>query len=541
MTTSRRLGAYALGFVALFSVFFFATDRWRQLDYLVYSKVYLDDPGSMALPSELLLIDIPHPQTQTPEMANNVAIEVYRKRIVDFLGTVAGRAEGGERADAVVLDFYFRNQDSERATLATEIERLIELNVRVYAVFNTRALETISIEDRENDHARELYRLFDGGKLHTQITNAYGVLIYRSELVYSREDGTETIIEALPKRVARDLDDDIAYVENQGYVLPVGEDKASDSNTYVYSFRDDGTSGGRFTHYTTGADATIDLDDKILLVGSLAEDQPMGLPIAGPKVVAWALDDQMAFNRNARQPLDSPGVILAEIIVFALLVVLLFALLFKYVKALQTRPVLLALFSFLGGAVALFGVALGLLTQNIVTPVGLPLGAMLIAAVLSWLFAYRYLVTGAPEGSGKYDVFISYSRADGDWVVKELYEPLQQLRKADGSELSIFFDRDAIAGGEAFTPKYMWAIVDAKHFIPVFSHNYYGPKSHGRNEMDLAYKRAVEKKLNVLPITHGFDAVPEIYTHLNFIDVSEQDDFLEMLKKSILAEEPHDG
>ena len=34
--------------------------------------------------------------------------------------------------------------------------------------------------------------------------------------------------------------------------------------------------------------------------------------------------------------------------------------------------------------------------------------AMLIAALLCWRFAHKFLVTGVVEGSEKYDVFISY-------------------------------------------------------------------------------------------------------------------------------------
>ena len=87
----------------------------------------------------------------------------------------------------------------------------------------------------------------------------------------------------------------------------------------------------------------------------------------------------------------------------------------------------------------------------------------------------------------------------------------------------------------------MWAIVDSAFFIPVFSKNYYGKNSHGRNEMDLAYKRAVEKKLTMLPITHDFAAVPEIYDHLNFFDINEQADFFDEIEANILGDSQQKG
>ena len=38
----------------------------------------------------------------------------------------------------------------------------------------------------------------------------------------------------------------------------------------------------------------------------------------------------------------------------------------------------------------------------------------------------------------------------------------------------------------------------------------------------------------MLPITHSLDTVPEIYTHINFIDVSEQPDFFPAIKDCVL-------
>jgi len=174
------------------------------------------------------------------------------------------------------------------------------------------------------------------------------------------------------------------------------------------------------------------------------------------------------------------------------------------------------------------------LALKYVVPVGLTLFTIGLTGILAWHFALMFLVTGVAEGSGKYDAFISYSREHGDWVVKHVYEPLKAMRKADGSELAIFFDRAAIGPGEAFTSKYMWAIVDSRFFIPVFSDDYYG-KNHTRNEMDLAYKRSVDKKIVILPIARTSSPVPEIYSHLNYLDASANPGFMEEIGRAILA------
>jgi hypothetical protein len=108
------------------------------------------------------------------------------------------------------------------------------------------------------------------------------------------------------------------------------------------------------------------------------------------------------------------------------------------------------------------------------------------------------------------------------------------MRKADGTELAVFFDRAEIGLGEAFTAKYMWAIVDSRFFIPVFSEDYYA-RNHTRNEMDLAYKRAVEKKIVILPVAYAAGTVPEIYAHLNFVDAQANPLFIEEIQKTLLA------
>jgi hypothetical protein len=158
---------------------------------------------------------------------------------------------------------------------------------------------------------------------------------------------------------------------------------------------------------------------------------------------------------------------------------------------------------------------------------------MFIAALLAWRYAHKFLVTGIAEGGEKYDVFIRYSRGNKDWVIKNVYEPLNELRTSEGDKLNIFFDQKSIGIGEAFTSKYMWGIVDSRFFIPIISDEYYG-KNHCKNEMDLAYKRSVEKLINILPIAFSYEVVPQIYTHINFSDISKNPDFFSSIKNELL-------
>ena len=237
---------------------------------------------------------------------------------------------------------------------------------------------------------------------------------------------------------------------------------------------------------------------------------------------------------TARQPLNNPVVVFGQIMFFASFTVCVFALLFKYATRWQTRPLLMASLSIGISVATLAVVASAVLALNYVTPVALTVFAIVLAAILAWRFALKFLVTGIAEGRGKYDAFISYSRQNSEWVTKNVYEPLKAMRKADGSPLAVFFDRTEIGIGEAFTTRYMWAIVDSRFFIPIFSEDYYGRK-HTRNEMDMAYKRWVEKKIVILPVAHTAQRVPEIYSHLNYVDAQANPRFIEDIQKALLG------
>ena len=116
-----------------------------------------------------------------------------------------------------------------------------------------------------------------------------------------------------------------------------------------------------------------------------------------------------------------------------------------------------------------------------------------------------------------------------------MYEPLAAVKKANGEKLNIFFDKKSIGFGEAFTAKYMWAIVDAKNFLAVISEDYYG-KNHCRNELDCAVKRKVEKLLNVQILAYTFKCVPEAYTVFNCIDKSVDPDFIKAISENLATE-----
>jgi len=525
MPISRRL----VGYVGVFAILMIACTLllgavWRPLDYVVFSALSKARP--FGLNDDMLIVDLPY-----RDSAGRFDLPDFRRRTTGLLQLIAALGDR-ERPRAIVLDLFFNSDDRELEALQAAIRQLQDNRTRVYAVFNTLDLTGKSFEQRMAKQAAAIYAQVDGGLLHTRFDLYNGVVTYPSEIMIPYESGMASArVLALPIKVAADLNGIDEPAEPRSYVLPAGDQADIESRTYrfVHGQQD---AGGRFTQAEVPVPRLPDLHEKIIIVSSFEGDVEV-LGRAGPEYVAWAIDDQRNGNRNARIPLDSAAAILALVLFCAVWACLVYALLFKYVRSLQTRPAVIALLAMSAGALLLVCLTAVFLTTGFVIPVGLAVFAIVIASALAWHFANRFLVTGVAEGAGKYDVFISYSRKDGDWVYNHLYQPLSQVRKPDGSELAIFFDRNEISLGEAFTSKYMWAIVDSQFFIPVFSENYYGSRSHGRNEMDLAYKRQVEKLITILPLAFADDAVPEIYNGLNYLNVSLERDFLESLASAL--------
>jgi hypothetical protein len=528
--TLKRLSPYFVVFVILLSGFV-ATGLWHYLDYLLYRALYFDASGDNRLADNILLIDVPYRRN----LSDNDPTE-YRQRLADLLNAIA--EDDKARPSAVILDIYIANDRRGLPELEDAIRRLTTRrggSVDVYASLNAFESENKQATDVWNEHAQDLYRHVLKGYGHTALHLFMGVLSYAPELELSA-DGTTELLLALPVKVAADYLGQAYQPASGETVLAIGPEESVDGHTVAFTHAGTRTSGGRFvaTRAEGAPAAAAGLDRKIVVIGSVAEDRFPGAPQAGPKLIAWALTDELQGHKRSRQPLNDAGILLGQVLFFALLTVGAFALLFQYVKPLQTRPVALACLAVAISSATLALAAKAVLSMNYVTPVGLTLFAIVVAGILAWQFTLKFLVSGVADSSGKYDAFISYSRQQSDWVVKNVYEPLKAMRKADGTPLNVFFDRTDIGLGETFTTKYMWAIVHSQFFIAIFSEDYYG-RNHCRNEMDLAYKRLVEKKITILPIEVASGAVPPIYSTLNCMDARANPRFIEDIERALLG------
>ena len=528
MLTLRRLSPYFVVFVILFSGFV-ATGLWHRLDYLVFRALYLGASTDNPVADIIRVVDVPQRRNADGDTTE------YRLRLANLLNLIANDEQS--RPSAVILDVDFVNSPAGLEELEDAVFRLKVRRVDVYAAFNAR--ENKKASDVWYEHAQGLYRNALKGYGHTAFNISQGVLSYEPEMELRADYSTE-LLTALPVKVASDH-------LGQGYqkasgpvVLAIGPETSVDGRTVAFMHEGAGTSGGTFRRTrddaatVVTAEVTTALDKKIVVIGSVKEDKDENAPQAGPKLLVWALNDELRGRRTSRQPLNHPGILLGQVVFFALLTVGVLALLFTYVKHLQTRPAALGGLAVAVSAATLALAAKAALFMNYVMPVGLALFAIGLAGLLAGRFASNFLVTGVADGSGEYDAFISYSRQHGDWVVNNVYEPLKAMRKADGTPLNVFFDRTEIGLGEAFTSKYMKAIVNARFFIAIFSPGYYD-RNHCRNEMDLAYKRQVEKKITILPIAVDGGVVPEIYSVLNYKDAQADPRFMEEIEKAMLG------
>lgn len=136
-----------------------------------------------------------------------------------------------------------------------------------------------------------------------------------------------------------------------------------------------------------------------------------------------------------------------------------------------------------------------------------------------------------------YDIFISYSRDQLEWVEKNLYDRLCRCRlRSNGLRPKTFFDksRDGVRGGDAWVKRIVQAIQQCTHFLPVYSENYFRSTPCNR-EMDYAFETNFnDERARFTPIMHlerGQDPtsiiglVPAHLTRFHFLIIRQSDWF----------------
>ena len=544
MVTLKRLGIYLASFLIVVSLVIGLVD-WKWLDKYLVNEANKKSSQDNTLNKKIVVVDLEKPASGS----EGESLKDFRQHIIKLLNTIAQETKAKNKPDGVVLDIWFSNDTTELHNLEAALTQLKNLKVPVYAAYSInedheyKKIDEISFEDIDRLHRADLYSKFlagsDGnlpgsGRYHTFFYPDGDVANYENDVYLSSRAFDSVLIESLARKVYTDLTDSKPLPKREGSVVPIRPVEDIRSKTYTF-IADSIQSTGTFQP-PDGA-AAIDMDKNIVIVGDISNDLvDFGdKEIPGPYILTWALSDLLGNNSNLKLPVETLYVIIGQILFFSFFTVLVFALLFKYVKNLQTKPAIIAVLAFITGMIFLFIYGWLILSFNNVIPVGHTIVAMIIASFLCWRFAYKFLVTGVAEGAQKYDVFISYSRSQSDWVDKNVYEPLAAFRKPNGDKLNIFFDKKSIGIGEAFTAKYMWAIVDTKNFIAVLSEDYYS-KNHCRNELDCAVKRKVEKLLNIQMIAFSDKAVPEAFNSFNYLEKNRNVDFIKTIEDTLAGQ-----
>lgn len=539
----KRTAIYIITFLLLVGMVLAFADLKAPDRFLVNSFSKAGNPDN-SLDKQIAVIHLKKPSLQN----EGLTTKFFRQDIVRLLNTIALQATKNIAPKAIVLDIWFANDTTELFALEGALKKLKDLKVPVYAAYNINekhaaaAIDEIDFDELETKHAIDIYNQYlagssgksaGSGRYHTFFYPDKDVLTYENDVYLTSSLFDSVLIESLTRKVYADLSHSAVTPLRVGSVVPLRNTDQVAGKTWV--FRSDSTGTGSFYQNTATASNSFEMNNQILIVGNIDDDLvPAGAKkIPGPYIVAWALSDLLSNNTVVNLPVENLFIIIAQLFFFSAVAIAVFALLFKYVKKLQTKPGVIALLSFFITALLFAVYGMLLLGFKTIVPISHTLIAVTIACLLAWRYASRFLTTGIAEGSNKYDVFISYSRGEADWVEKNVYLPLSQLRKANGEKLTIFFDKKSIGWGEAFTAKYMWAIVDTKHFLAVLSDDYYS-KNHCRNELDCAVKRKVEQLITLHMLAYTDNCVPEAYNGFNYMLRDKHPDFIMAIKDKLV-------
>ena len=546
MLTLKRLAIYLITFL-ISLILALSIGNWKKVDnYLVeYSNRSSEDKNILNKDLVFVSIDL------NPDAKNACeAIHKIRQNIIDVLNAIANQEQSNNGPKGVVLDIWLSNDNTEEENLIQTIQYLQIIGIPVFASYNINASDqNKDFNDRdfnnlESAHLKEVYDVLSdstnthipgNGRYHTNFFYEKHMASYENDFKFRIGKSKDyASVESLVYKVVKELGDSNAMLledKRRGSIVPYASLKEMKMRTYRFS-PDSTLSINSFIPIDDfNPNSIIDMDQKIVIIGDPESDVTYlgDSYIPGPYVVSWAISDLLDENIRLKLPLENTYVIIGQMLFFAFFVALAFALYFKYIKPLQTKPLLIAILSFITVLLLLYVYYRVILTFKAVIPIGQTIVSMIVASLLSWRFAYKFLVTGVVEGSQKYDIFISYSHGPkAEWVEENVYKPLSEYRNSKGDKLKIFFDKQSIGIGEAFTSKYMWAIVDTRLFLSIVSDEYYG-KNHCKNELDLAINRKVEKLIKVNLLFFNFEAIPEPYRTFNHVQVKDENP--EVIKK----------
>jgi len=277
--------------------------------------------------------------------------------------------------------------------------------------------------------------------------------------------------------------------------------------------------------------------DKILIVGTLSDDQG---PIAGypnPELLAWAVNDEL--NRFDIQPLN--GNLFALVAGFVLVTVAGYFGIFYWSRRWKlgswrpALPWLVSAAAAIAAIAAFFAVELLLLTLHTIQPqISLTLVAIVITSALCGVFGRALLSktlgwSEEPPEEVDWDVFVSYPRCDADWAFAHVVQPLR------AAGLTVFFDKDSILSGHDWPAKLAYGIEYSRYVIALYSREFFDGY-YCRYEISRALQKWIMARMDdsVRPVMLRPVEIPLEYNAINATDLGHSPGALDAIVAEII-------
>jgi len=515
---------------------------WHDWDW--YALRWLSAKQPPAFSSRVVVFDVRNYDRKNPQ---------YDRRIIAaFLERL--RAEHQKPA-AVLLDFFFEKGESGRADSATvalgrALDDATRASIQVYATISKPemlqgALGTVDWTQLRDLDWPNVYDRLSGGVGHT-ILNLYddGLFYQTCYRQVAKPDaqgasGGRFDVRALPYLVVQSGERSLPPCDpTLMKIIRVGSHEEFASN------------GVQEISPEQPLPAGVTLDNKYVVVATLAGD--LG-PVAGrsnPELVAWAISDLLASPASTYyEPVPHGDMLLVLIVVFSLIALVAFVAVFLLLRRRRVGTLRMTL-PWISAAIAA-GISIGLFAglealllafKDIQPQVSLVCLAIVTVAGLSGARAVQILreqmsaIDVAPEESHDHDVFISYAHDELAWVHENVYLPLRAATLPDGRKLNVFFDTASIRVGSAWQERISLSIDGSRFVVPVYSATYF-TRPYCRFEIRRAHRKWIAQGENsrcVLPIMRGHPKIDQTVDDIQAISLDDDPNLIAKIVAEIV-------